>query len=601
MSALGHCLSLTEVLLYAAEILLKQSGKAAVKNGSVSLKLHFVERSFKLVKLCANKLWNFNFLIAFKNSLICLFSGFFLFLVLNRLVITLSLLRLLVNKCLSVSDYINRFDKVAVVKHAVCVVLEQGSDFKNTNDGLLMSLVEVIEEIGNNVHKCADSSHDNHNGHHIIEKSGFSRINVKNIKRLCITVVVVNAVSLLNERNNRRCEKRYDITDCCNRSEHTVDSLARTVLLIVTNIRLNSGSCNLLKRTDKPVEVNAGEQPPNVTHTQKHWCNEQYVEHIYADKYLFLTPFSDTDRSKQHSPKGSVTGKRTDKCVCSTVTGMTVCIWPLEDCAVSTLQEAEPACASDNPEIFVLCNLTEWIHKADLNCMCFSLYDFLLGICINDNCKSDTDKCEYGIRISVNSDVIKVVVWNNLCNNRKHDINNWRSKWINNRFDCKYVRSLLSVRRKNVNKVCICVVEEVEEELQQQAEQQYHCALDYIACFFSEKHIREKVVHSFVREPDVCYCNQCRGNTHWKNVRSVLTALTSCVVDNIRSDTRQRDIGKSWNQVEYVHIRRRYADSSADNHVLSWNKKCWTERDNEIRTDTAACVSGNFLVGHIAT
>ena len=57
-------------------------------------------------------------------------------------------------------------------------------------------------------------------------------------------------------------------------------------------------------------------------------------------------------------------------------------------------------------------------------------------------------------------------------------------------------------------------VEEVEEELQQQAEQQYHCALDYIACFFSEKHIREKVVHSFVREPDVCYCNQCRGNTH---------------------------------------------------------------------------------------
>ena len=50
------------------------------------------------------------------------------------------------------------------------------------------------------------------------------------------------------------------------------------------------------------------------------------VSFIYLALIYFLSPFSDTYRSKQHSPKGSVTGKRTDKCVCSTVTGMTVCI-----------------------------------------------------------------------------------------------------------------------------------------------------------------------------------------------------------------------------------------------------------------------------------
>ena len=93
--------------------------------------------------------------------------------------------------------------------------------------------------------------------------------------------------------------------------------------------------------------------------------------------------------------------------------------------------------------------------------MCFSLYDFFLGICINDNCKSDTDKCEYGIRISVNPDVVKVVIWNNLCNNRKYDINNWRSKWINNRLDCKSIKD--KEQKKAAKKAYKAVLERNEE------------------------------------------------------------------------------------------------------------------------------------------
>ena len=82
--------------------------------------------------------------------------------------------------------------------------------------------------------------------------------------------------------------------------------------------------------------------------------------------------------------------------------------------------------------------------------MRLSLNDLLLRICEYNNRKCDAENRKYRVRISVNSDVVKVVVRKYLRDYREDYVNDRGSKRINNALDRKNVGTLLRVGGKIV-------------------------------------------------------------------------------------------------------------------------------------------------------
>ena len=153
---------------------------------------------------------------------------------------------------------------------------------------------------------------------------------------------LVDTAALVNNRQHRGSDKRNDRTDGRNRREHTVDALAGSVLLIVTDIRLNGRVQNVHERAHKGVEVKAAHNKPNgraadFGRNRQHHQNEKYVENVGGDQNRLFAPAADTERCEQHAPQRSVAVNGNDNTVNITAARAAVVVKPEQDVGVGGL------------------------------------------------------------------------------------------------------------------------------------------------------------------------------------------------------------------------------------------------------------------------
>ena len=141
---------------------------------------HYIFR-IELIKLSANKLRDFDFLIIFNCLTVSLFSGF-LFLALKVLIILLR--HRLRSSCCHFSCIINKIDslnKPFIAQSIVSIVLKKSTYLKHTNNSLLLLLCKIIEEERNYIKCCTDSG--NNNKH--TKKRNKNTVNViKSVRRI---------------------------------------------------------------------------------------------------------------------------------------------------------------------------------------------------------------------------------------------------------------------------------------------------------------------------------------------------------------------------------------------------------------------------------
>ena len=107
-----------------------------------------------------------------------------------------------------------------------------------------------------------------------------------------------------------------------------------------------------------------------------------------------------------------------------------------------------------------------------------------------------------------------------------------------------------------MNQVLICVIEEIIEEMQKQVENHNNCTFGNICTCFAENHAgTDNALKLVVREPYHQYTDNRCGQRHGDNIRTVFSGLVARVVDDVRADTRQRNVGKHCDNIHNVHVR----------------------------------------------
>ena len=134
-----------------------------------------------------------------------------------------------------------------------------------------------------------------------------------------------------------------------------------------------------------------------------------------------------------------------------------------------------------------------------------SLNDLFFSMLIYNDAQKNAKHSENRIKKSVYTDIVLSGFKNILCNKRCNKIYERGCKGIYNAFDGGYIRPLLGIGRKNMNKVFISVIEKVIKEKQQQIENQNYCTSGNICRTFSE-HLSagKNLLKYIVREPHHC-------------------------------------------------------------------------------------------------
>ena len=303
----------------------------------------------------------------------------------------------------------------------------------------------------------------------------------------------------------------------------------------------------MCKRTYKCIQIQTRHNSPNyiafnvsvcsaAAHKERiHTENEENIKQVSYNLYLFLTPFSDAKRSKEHTPKGSVSVYGCNNSICTLRASAAIVTKPVKNICISCFEEAEPASKRNNPEILILCNLTKCVLKLNLDNVSFRLNNLFLCICINDEDKKRTDNTDNGKCYTVNTN-IGLVGLQRTGNKRNNNVIYGGTERINYTLYRCNISSLLRIRRKNVNKILICVIEEVIEELQNNVEQKNNCTFCYICCILAEDFaVTYNKVELIIREPNHHNKEDGARNTHPKQIRSVLTRFISGIIDNISS------------------------------------------------------------------
>ena len=112
----------------------------------------------------------------------------------------------------------------------------------------------------------------------------------------------------------------------------------------------------MLKSSHKPVEINADKEPPNIAHINYHCKNANNISEVNTNEHILFAPFTNTNGGKKHAPKRSIADESLNNCKLGTVAGVAVVKRPCKYIAVCRFKETDPACKSNNPKIFILCN-----------------------------------------------------------------------------------------------------------------------------------------------------------------------------------------------------------------------------------------------------
>ena len=495
--------------------------------------------------------------------------------------------------------HLDHFHNLLIMQRIIAVIFKQRADLQHKDDALLLLFGKIIEEKRHKVQKRTKRGHQDERGQHLIEQPLLARGHVKNIERLRVTVALIDAEMLFHGGQHRGGQQRHQIADCRHCCEHAVDALAAAILLIVADVRLNRRRRDLLKRGDQRIEINAKEQPPDIPHIDKHEQDEHDVQPVHADQRALFAEFADYERRQQHAPECGVAIERVDQRQRAALAGVAVGIGPCEDVLIGHLQKAEPSGQRNDPEILVLCHFLKRIDKADLDRVGLGLHNLFLRVGIDDDGQQDADHGENGIAVTVDADIIKVVVRQILCHQGRRDVHDGRRQRIDNGLDGQHIGALLGAGRKHVDQIGIGVVEKLEEELQQQVEHQHRSTGGNVAARAAEQFRREPIVQPFIGEPDIADGDHGGRNAHREQIRPVFAALAARVVHHLGADRGQRNVGDRGNQIEHIHIRRRNADGAADDHVRRAHNQHAGNGDNEIGADAAACIGSNFAKRHI--
>ena len=253
---------------------------------------------------------------------------------------------------------------------------------------------------------------------------------------------------------------------------------------------------------------------------------------------IFLTPFSDAERSKKHTPKRSVTINSSNNYICTLWASTAIVTKPIKNVSIRSFKETDPSCKRNNPKIFIFCYFSESVAKLNLHNMSLCLNNFFLCVSINYKYKKCTDYTDYRKSNSINLN-IRLVSSDNCSNCRNNNVVDSWSKRINNTLNWCYICSFLRVRRKNMNKIFISIIEEIIEKLKCKVKQKNYCALCNIFSIFAEDlTVTYKKMKLIIREPNHCNKNYSARNTHSKQVRPIFTGFITRIINYVSTNTR---------------------------------------------------------------
>ena len=145
-------------------------------------------------------------------------------------------------------------DDIFILQNAVAVVLKHGADLQDLDHAALLRFGQVVEEIRDDVHECADDRKQDEHKHDVVE----DLIHIQNVihigeiqsRIICILNdlgqvglqrCLIDAHFGIHERDDAAGCHRHDLTDKPHRREHTVDALAGHILLVVADVRIDRG------------------------------------------------------------------------------------------------------------------------------------------------------------------------------------------------------------------------------------------------------------------------------------------------------------------------------------------------------------------------
>ena len=503
-------------------------------------------------------------------------------------------------------NHFHDFYQVFVAQSVIAEILKERTDFQNTNHTLLFELGQVIEEIRQNVDKRADNGRQNQNAANGLENVAVIQREIGNAGRVGfgddifddiaiaqhlihnLRVIehlfgcrFVDAETVIQEVDNTAARDGNQAADRGNGGKHTVDTLAADILLIVTDIGVDRRGQNLHKRIHQVVHPEADNQKdnrhPGVQNTgafaghidgadnRVHQTDKHDIEHVGRNQHDAFAPFANRERREQHADKTCVLANQRNHGIDRAAANAAVAVKPAQNNRHGGFEETEPRRHGDDPEIFVAQNLAQRVHEANLNNVGFRLDDFFLGIDVNDNAQNDRNNCNRRVNVAIQANVIQVVVGEQVCENRHRKAQNRRGERIHNAFDCGNVRALLRIRGKHVNQVVVRFGKEVIEEVLNKVEQQNQRAGHDIGFFFAENRpFAEQCAEFVVWEPNKRYGYNRARDTHFDYVRTVFTLFASGIVDDIRADTRQRNVDNDRNEIKDIDVHGLNAERVAD-------------------------------------
>ena len=266
---------------------------------------------------------------------------------------------------------------------------------------------------------------------------------------------LIDTEFLVQQRKNTACCKRDNTAKRRDRGEHAVDALSGDILLIIADIGLDRRGQDLGKGVHQRVHPEADDQQCQAVHERIHQSDKNDIEHISHNQHAALAPLADTERGCHHADKTGRLAEERDQRVLPAGAHAAVVIQPLEHGSDGGLQEAEPAGQRNHPEVLVAHNLTQGIHKLDLNDVCLGLDNLFLCVGVDHDAQHDTEDAQRGIDIPVQPDIVHIVVGEPLGKQRHGQSHNGGRNGVDNAFDGGDVRALLGVWGEDVQQVVI--------------------------------------------------------------------------------------------------------------------------------------------------
>ena len=238
----------------------------------------------------------------------------------------------------------------------------------------------------------------------------------------------------------------------------------------------------------------------------------------------------------------------------------------------------------NDPEIFVLCNLTQGIEHSDGFLRLFRQNQSFLDLAEKDGRENKTDHRKYGINYSVGPDVVKPPC--KACNKRNDQSRNGGRQRINDLRNAHYVGTFLCIGGDDLLEIGIAFVEEAKENIQQHIHEPNDHAFGY-------------VFHPFIRQPHHNGGNKNDRKSRNSYERQKFTALEFVIVIIPAAENAEGNADNIGNNHHNIQIHRFDPQAGTEHQVRRIKTDRGSKKSHPIHTEARTTQAYNFFVGDI--